>query len=97
PEVEYSPPTPGSSTLQVRLKNRGGGIGRVQVFVNDKEVIADARGPQTNPNDKERSIPVDLYQYRRFMVPGEENRVRVVAYNSAGYLSSRGTELGFTP
>jgi WD40 repeat protein len=60
PEVGYSPPAPGSSALQIRLKNRGGGLGRVQVFVNGKEVGNAVRGPRVDPHAAEATLSVDL-------------------------------------
>ena len=43
PLAEYAPLKPNETVLNVKLKNRGGGIGAIQVFVNDAEFLADAR------------------------------------------------------
>src|SRR5205085_5604593 len=51
PEATLSEPLPGTGTLVIDLSNRGGGIGKVQVFVNDKELLADARGPAVAARD----------------------------------------------
>lgn len=90
PAVQVEPPAPGSTKLQIRLKNRGGGIGRVQIFVNGKELRADARGPQMDPGAAEGVVTVDLSGAH--LKPGEANDIRVVSWNQEGYLSSRGFE-----
>jgi WD40 repeat protein/tetratricopeptide (TPR) repeat protein len=95
PEVAVVPPARGSTLLTVTVTNRGGGIGPVQVYVNDKEVAADARGAGFDPRAPKATLTVDLagssYQ------PGDENAIRVVAFNAEGYLSSRGTRRLWSP
>jgi len=90
PAVQVEPPGPGSTKLQIRLKNRGGGIGRVQIFVNGKELLADARSPRMDPSAAEGVVTVDLSGAH--LKPGEANDIRVVSWNQEGYLSSRGFE-----
>ena len=93
PEVNYEPPAKGSSALVVNLTNRGGGIGRVQVFINDKEFLADARDDmlKRNPQVSQASLTIDLSRAPG-RVSGEVNRIRVVAWNVENYISSRGDE-----
>jgi WD40 repeat protein/uncharacterized caspase-like protein len=86
----------------LRLTNRGGGIGRVQVFVNGREFIADARGVKLrqNPNVKEAFVTFDLKAAP--VVAGQQPVVKVVAWNydpatREGFISSRGTELVYLP
>jgi hypothetical protein len=81
--------------MKIKLNNRGGGIGPVQVFVNEKEFIADARPSGFNPAIAEASLSVDLTGASR--IPGKENRIRVVARNAEGYLSSRGSDEVWEP
>jgi WD40 repeat protein len=88
PEVEIAPMTAGDSKVTIRLKSRGGGIGKIRVLVNGKEIAADARGPRFDPNAAKASLTVDLAGAA--LRPGAENRVEVVAWNAEGYLSSRG-------
>ena len=78
--------------LAIDLANRGGGIGKVQVFVNGKELLADARGPATDPNAKDARLSVDLANAPS-LKPGEDNNIDVVTWNQDGYLSSRSTRL----
>src|SRR5205807_5073429 len=49
PAVRLTGPTPADPRLGIALTNRGGGIGRVVVKVNGKEVTADARTPGHDP------------------------------------------------
>jgi len=106
PAVELmSTNDPRSTLQQVRLKNRNGGIGRVQVFVNGREVIEDARDEKlkADPNLKEYVLTFDLKDAAT--IPGEEPDVRVVAWNYdekakeryKGYISSRGARVVYLP
>ena len=95
PEVAVSEIKPGDKTLTLNLTNRGGGIGRVQVFVNGKELLADARGPKPNADAKQSTLTVDLAGVHA--IAGKPNKVEVVAWNAEGYLSGRGLELDWTP
>ncbi|MGH9971214.1 MAG: caspase family protein [Pyrinomonadaceae bacterium] len=97
PDVGYDPLAKGSSNLTVSLTNRGGGIGRVQVFVNGKEFLADARDEKLkqNPNVEGATLKIDLSKATG-AITGKDNDVRVVAWNVENYISSRGTELVWT-
>jgi WD40 repeat protein len=93
PEIEAVNAPADGRTLELQLKNRGGGIGRVQVFVNGKEVAADARGPTVNANAADATLTVDLSGAH--WKPGEDNDVRIVSWNGEGYLASRGVTLAW--
>ena len=95
PEVALSQPGADATRLTIDLKNRGGGIGRVRVLVNGKEIVADARGPVPDPAAKESRLSVDLSGAA--LIPGEQNKVEVFAWNAEGYLSSRGRVLMLKP
>ena len=95
PDAEALGDVDESGNLQIRLKNRGGGIGRVQVFVNDKELLADARGSRPDVNAKEATITLKLGGAP--VTPGKRNRIRVVAWNQEGYLSGRGLDVEWIP
>jgi hypothetical protein len=94
PTVEVRPPTEGTDAFAIDLADQGGGIGRVQVFVNGKEVQADARGERFDPAAKAANLHVDLSRAASLM-PGAQNTVRVVAWNREGWLSSRGLEFAY--
>jgi WD40 repeat protein len=88
---------PGGSNLRIKLTNRGGGIGRLVVLVNGKEILADARGEEPKPDAAEATRQLDLAQYERLMSPGKANAVEVIAYNAEGYLASRGVTIPYVP
>jgi WD40 repeat protein len=95
PEIENDGNVDATGKLHLKLKNRGGGIGPVQVFVNGKELIADARGPKPNPNAPEASLTIDVSGAT--VLPGEKNKITVVARNAEGYLASRAFEVAWKP
>jgi WD40 repeat protein/uncharacterized caspase-like protein len=95
PEAQLQPVTPGSSQLSIVLVNRGGGIGRVQVFINDSLLTEDARqGRQVSTDAQRATIAVDLSKAAN-RKPGETNRVRVVTWNTENFISSPGVETGW--
>jgi WD40 repeat protein/uncharacterized caspase-like protein len=97
PSVSLTLPTPEKPHLGIQLKNRDGGIGRVVVRINGKELTADARRPGADPNARELVLPpIDLTDDPR-LIPGEENLIEVFAYNAEGYLRSRGYEVTYKP
>jgi WD40 repeat protein len=94
PSVDVAPPAAGSTRLNVKLTNRGGGIGRVAVRVNGKEISQDIRGPGTDPAAASAALSVDLAGAVR-TVDGQ-NSIEVVAYDALNLLSSRGVKLVWT-
>lgn len=95
PETTIEPLPSGKNSLTIDLTNRGGGIGKVQVFVNNKEIIADARGPKPDTKAQQAKFTIDLTNAP--FIPGKENTIRVVSWNEEGYLSSRGIILPYFP
>jgi uncharacterized caspase-like protein/WD40 repeat protein len=85
--------------LDIKLKNRGGGIGRTEVFVNGKRVVEDARDERLrkNPNialEAVVSLTVDLP--KESFVKGKSNEIKVITSNylkeiGKGNIQSRGT------
>ena len=105
PEVVEQTVAPNSTKLTVKLKNRGGGIGAVQVFVGNrfgnKLAVEDARDAKlrANPNVAEATLTVDL-QGTGYL-KGEENEITVVTSNylkeiGKGNIQSRGSKLVWT-
>jgi len=83
--------------MLIQLKNQGGGIGRVQIMVNGKEWLYDARPDGQRDADKEQlSITLNMNNCP-YLVPGTENIVTVKAYNKAGWLYSRPVVKHFYP
>lgn len=96
PLVELAAPTIEHPVLAIRLTDRGGGIGRVVVKINDKELTADARGANATSVSGRMELQVDLENDRRLNV-GEQNVIEVSAFNAEGYLQSRGQQVFYTP
>ena len=80
-----------AATLSIDLVNRGGGIGRIEVYRNGQEIIPDARGRRLNPSLSRTTLKMALD--RSWMTGGQIYPVRVVAWNSAGYLYSQSTRV----
>jgi WD40 repeat protein len=80
-------PSTSDRSLKLRLLNRGGGIGRVTVFVNSKEVDEDARASGADPRAQQLDLVVDLSDSQHF-IAGQDNLIEVVAYNAENYLAS---------
>ncbi len=99
PRVEIvQRPTPAAPVLRVRVTNQGGGIGRVVVRVNGKELSDDARPhPAQDANAKELTVQVDMATALAGFDTAGTNRIEVFAYNAAGYLSSRGQVEDYEP
>ncbi len=102
PEIVSQTVAPDSTKLQIKLKNRGGGIGRVQVFVGNelgnKLVVEDARDAKLrqNPNVAEAALEVDLRGTN--YLKGRTNKITVVTSNylkeiGKGNIQSRGSEI----
>jgi len=93
PDAEYQQLKPGQKTFDVKLRNRGGGIGPVQVFVNGTEVIADARPTGLDPQAKEATLTIDLANVKQ-LLSGKENKLEVVASNVRESLNSKNSARG---
>lgn len=101
PLAEYDPLKPDQTSFNLKLINRGGGIGPVQLFINNKECGSesgiDARPPDFDPNQASLTLPINLAKCG-LLIAGRENKVEVVAYNQATTLNSTGSSrgVGFT-
>lgn len=92
PEIRVAPSEGGRFAVQ--LTDRGGGIGRVVVSINGKEVASDARAPGSDSRAESMSVQLDLRNHP-YLLPGQPNEVEVRAYNSEGYLVSRGIKVPY--
>lgn len=101
PEVVSQTVAPNTTKLTIKLKNRGGGIGRVQVFIGnelgEKLAVEDARDERLkqNPDAPEATLTVDLKGSN--YLAGRENKITVVTSNylkeiGKGNIQSRGTK-----
>jgi len=92
PLAEYQQPKPDQKSFTVKLTNRGGGIGQVQVIVNGKEIIRDARPDNFDPNQPSATLQINLEGAP--IVAGKESKIEIVTRNAAGSLNSRGSSRG---
>jgi len=95
PEVEAEAPKAGETKLAMKLINRGGGIGKVQVFVNGRELLADARGGKVASDAATAKLTVDLSGAP--VLPGEKTPVSIVTWNADGRIAHRGLVLEWEP
>lgn len=96
PEITTSWDNENKKIINIQLKDQGGGIGKVIILVNNKEVTSDARQFADVQSAELMHIRYDLTNHP-FIIPGEENSVEVYAYNDEHYLFSRGVGQVFTP
>ena len=94
PTLEVPPLAPGSTQLNLNLTNRGGGIGRVVVRVNGKELPSDARGSSIDPNAPAAQLSIDLAGTIR--ASDGHNDVEVLVYDENHLVSSRGVHVEWT-
>jgi WD40 repeat protein len=92
PEVAFMPPKPGDRAMPVSVTNRGGGIGQIQILVNGKEFVRDARPANADVNAKRMDLSISLKDAP--LRSDGENRIEIVARNGAGSLTNRGTRGG---
>lgn len=99
PEVE-SVAVDAGGELRIELRERAGGIGAVEVFVDGKRVSADARpnaGLETRGGRAVLDVDIETLAGGR-LTPGVESRVEIVVRSEAdAWLSSRGFEVVYTP
>ena len=86
PEILAHAPGLNSTLLEIQVKDSGGGIGAIQVLVNGKEVVADARGRHSTPGATSASFRVDLAGSP--VQPGKPNDIAIVSRNRDGYWAS---------
>lgn len=88
-----------NDSLHLHLKARNGGIGKVVIFINGKEVEAEANPlPRSALPKRDSSIHYDLYQHRNYLFrhPDSINTVSIRVYNEAGWLKSPAISKPFT-
>jgi len=101
PHIKLSPIENGN--LKINIKNNyNGGIGRVKVLANGKEIIEDARlltgkGPAGFKNPQGLVINIDLNKYSQYFIPGKDNMISVQAYNGEEYILSHPQFINYIP
>ncbi|GJM34951.1 MAG: hypothetical protein DHS20C18_39520 [Saprospiraceae bacterium] len=78
--------------LQIELEERSGGLGKVSLFINNKQVKEDV-----NPSDRKTSITVNLEAFKPYFLPGkDQNTITLRLYNKGGWLKSPAHDLSYT-
>lgn len=84
--------------VRIKLKPRSGGLGKVPIFINGKEVSADANPlPRGGNAQRSKEIQFDLKPYQKFLLqhPDSTNYIQFVAYNEGAWLKSKTFQLPY--
>lgn len=104
PVVKALPITDGR--LKLKIADKGGGIGKIKVYINGKEIADDARTLSLESSEEiifRGQKAVDTTEYTidisnsLFLLPGEKNTITIRAYNEDNYLKSNPVEVFYTP
>ncbi len=88
------------NVLDVKLTQRSGGLGKVSIFINGKEVVEEANPlPRGSDVKRKSSFTYDLGQHKNYLYrhPDSTNIVSLRAYNEDGWLKSQAIELKYKP
>jgi len=86
PELEIKHPLKNNGMLGIDLHSNGGGIGRVVILINGKEVSSDVRSAAV-PEGNSLEINYDLANHP-FLYNDKVSKITVMAYNEDGTLST---------
>lgn len=86
PEMKLTHPLKNDGKLGIELQSNGGGIGRVVILINGKEVSSDVRSAATVEKDL-MEINYDLSSHP-FLYNDKVSTVTIMAYNESGTLST---------
>ena len=86
PELKITHPNLNNGKLGIEITNKGGGIGRVVLVINGKEVANDVRKIKDGDLPK-MGIEYDI-QGHPYMYPDKVNKITIKAYNKDGTLGS---------
>ena len=88
---------PSKEELNIQLKKRNGGLGKVSLFINGKEVKEDINPPKGFGKKRDSILSVDLRKYARYYLLDSINTIAIRAYNQEGWLKSQAYELAYRP
>ena len=94
PEMKLGDVQDGAFNIQ--LKNRGGGIGKVVIFINGKEIEQDARGESYDEDAEQLNLTKNIKDHP-FLLADSNNIIEVKVYNAEGWLVSRGAKVKYNP
>lgn len=77
--------------LFIELEERNGGLGKLSLFINKKEVLEDA-----NPG-RRADLEVNLSDFEKYLLEGKPNEIIIRAYNNEGWLKSQPYTLSYRP
>jgi WD40 repeat protein len=80
--------------IEFELVDNGGGIGKYMIYVNDKEVFVGNREGNENIKDGRLMVSYKL-EGNQYLKPGNENQIKVKAYNAENYIVSRGATVQY--
>lgn len=80
----------------IELTDQGGGIGKVKVFINGKEIADDVRGSSQDSKDEKMLIMQNIKNHP-YLLPDRDNIIEVKAHNAEGYLVSKGVKIIYNP
>ena len=83
--------------LQISLKARNGGIGKIQLYVRGKEIVPDLRSEAQLKTQDSLNLSTALLPYNHFMLPDMVNALDVYVWNAEGTISSRPIRLWYKP
>ncbi len=75
--------------LAIQLTDRSGGMGKLSLFINDKEVQEDV-----NPK-RQKSLTLDLNAFAKYYQTDTFNTIALRSYNQEGWLKSQAYELTY--
>lgn len=83
--------------LTLKLRERNGGIGKVSIFINGKEVESEANLlPRRFEGPRYDSVlTFDLLPFQNYLLRDSTNTISIRAYNEEGWLKSRAVHLEY--
>ncbi|NJN41973.1 MAG: caspase family protein [Flammeovirgaceae bacterium] len=97
PEIDLLHPDLNGGKLGIELTDQGGGIGRVVILINDKEISNDVRdASMVGKNHDAISLSYEVLEHP-FVKEADLNKISIKAYNKNGDLVSRTKNLYLLP
>lgn len=96
PAVEMQLDT-AENKLHIQLRPRNGGVGKLSIFINGKEVKEEANPPRGFERLRDTSLIINLADYARYFLSDSLNEVSVRAYNAEGWLKSAAHSVEYRP
>lgn len=87
PELTLDHPLKNGGKLGINLTSNGGGIGRVVILINGKEVSSDVRAAAPEKSNAHLEIDYDISDHP-YLYTDRVNKITIKAYNIDGTLSS---------